>query len=89
MPKELIEIEKTNFGEGGSDQPSQSVEEINRIIQVAKMPEEGSKAGVQAAAGASDSDDVDADVESEVDVSGDYFNAVWADFGIMLRGVVF
>jgi serine/threonine-protein kinase SRK2 len=76
LPKELIEIEKTNYAEAGSEQPSQSVEEIMRIIQEAKMPGEGSKAGLRAAAGASDSDDVEADIESEVDVSGDYVSAV-------------
>lgn len=76
MPKEIREIEKTNYAKAASDQPSQSVEEIMRIILEAKMPGKGSKAGAQSAAGASDSDDLDADVESEVDVSGDYVSAV-------------
>lgn len=72
MPKELIEIEKTNYAEAGNDQLSQSVEEVQRIIQEAKTPGEGSKTRLLSAAGAWDSDDV----ESEVDVSGDYVNAV-------------
>jgi len=72
LPKELIEIEKTNYAEAGNDQLSQSVEEVQRIIQEAKTPGEGSKTRLLSAAGAWDSDDV----ESEVDVSGDYVNAV-------------
>ncbi|XVF52468.1 hypothetical protein PTKIN_Ptkin05aG0020400 [Pterospermum kingtungense] len=72
LPKELVEIEKTNFAESERDQPSQGVEEIMRIIQEATTPGEGAKVGEQAgAAGSSDPDDADADIESEVDVSSD------------------
>lgn len=76
LPIELIEIEKTNYAEAEAEQPTQSIEEIMRIIQEAKMPGEGSKAGGQAAASSSDVDDIEADIESEVDVSGDYASAV-------------
>lgn len=40
-----------------------------RIIQEAKTPGEGAKLSEQAIAGTSD--DLDADLESEIDVSGD------------------
>ncbi|XVE57541.1 hypothetical protein DITRI_Ditri04bG0098500 [Diplodiscus trichospermus] len=73
LPKELVEIEKTNFAESARDQPSQSVEEIMRIIQEAKTLAEGAKVGEQAVAGPSDPDDAEADLESEVDVSGDFY----------------
>ncbi|MBA0554500.1 hypothetical protein Golob_013598, partial [Gossypium lobatum] len=73
LPKELVEIEKMNYAESVRDQPSQSVEEIMRIIQEAKTTTaEGAKVGEQAAAGSSDPDDVEADLESEIDVSGDF-----------------
>ncbi|MFQ6627058.1 hypothetical protein Gotur_005991 [Gossypium turneri] len=73
LPKELVEIEKTNYVESVRDQPSQSVEEIMRIIQEAKTTTaEGAKVGEQAAAGSSDPDDMEADLESEIDVSGDF-----------------
>lgn len=48
-----------------------------RIIQEAKLPGEGSKSSGKSTAGTSDTDDIEADVESEVDVSGDYVG-VWA-----------
>lgn len=76
LPKDLVEIDKANYEGEKSDQPTQKVEEIMRIIQEAKMPGEGSKAGRQATGEASELDDVDADVESEVDVSGDYVTAL-------------
>ncbi|XVF51870.1 hypothetical protein PTKIN_Ptkin04bG0218900 [Pterospermum kingtungense] len=72
LPKELVEIEKTNFAESERDQPSQSVEEVMRIIQEAKTPAAGAKFGEQAVAGSSDPDDPEADLDSEVDVSGDF-----------------
>lgn len=77
MPKELIEGEKTNYKESSNDQPLQSVEEIMRIIQEAMTPGEGSKSGGQAAVGGSlDPDDLEFDVESEIDLSGDFVNHV-------------
>ncbi|KAH9776915.1 protein kinase domain-containing protein [Citrus sinensis] len=74
LPKEIIEIEKTNYKEAGRDQPTQSVEEIMRIIQEAKMPGEATKVAGQGAAGASDPDDMEGDIESEIDASGDYMS---------------
>ncbi len=76
LPKELLEIEKTNYEKAKHEQPTQSVEEVMRIIQEATMTGEGSKAGGQATASGSDPDDLEADIESEVDVSGDYVTAV-------------
>ncbi|KAK1564979.1 hypothetical protein Q3G72_016147 [Acer saccharum] len=70
LPKELIEIEKTNYKEADRDQSTQSVEEVMRIIQEAKIPGEGAKVGGQAGDG--EVDDLEGDIESEVDASGDY-----------------
>ncbi|KAJ4849318.1 hypothetical protein Tsubulata_019121 [Turnera subulata] len=63
LPKDLIEMEKTNYAGSERDQPA------IRIIQEAKTPGEGAKVGEQALPGASD--DLDADLELEVDVSVD------------------
>lgn len=68
LPKELVDIENTNYAESARDQPSQSIEEIMRIIKEAQTPAEGTKVGEQAVPGASDLDDI----ESEADVSGDF-----------------
>ncbi|CAK9321559.1 unnamed protein product [Citrullus colocynthis] len=76
LPKELIEIEKTDFRQQEHNQPLQSVEEIMQIVQEAMTPGEASKVGDQALAGGSGLDDLDADIDSEVDVSGDYVTAV-------------
>ncbi|KAG7015693.1 Serine/threonine-protein kinase SAPK3, partial [Cucurbita argyrosperma subsp. argyrosperma] len=76
LPKELIEIEKTNFKKQEHNQLSQSVEEIMQIVREAMTPGEGSKVGDQALAGGSGLDDLDADIDSEVDVSGDYVTTV-------------
>ncbi|CAN6579583.1 unnamed protein product [Malus baccata var. baccata] len=71
LPKELIEVERTNYAVVERDQPKQSIEEINKIICEARTPGEGgSKAGGQTVAGPSDSDDLETDLDSEVDVSG-------------------
>lgn len=70
LPKELVEIEKTTYKEKESEQLTQSVEEAMRIIQEAKTPGERAKVSGQGAAGTSD--DLEGDIESEVDVSGDY-----------------
>ncbi|XP_048435847.1 serine/threonine-protein kinase SAPK3-like [Pyrus x bretschneideri] len=72
LPKELIEVERTNYASVERDQPKQSIEEINKIIHEARTPGEGSKAGGKAVAGPSDSDDLEADLDSEVDCSGDF-----------------
>lgn len=76
LPTELVEVERTNYAELESNRPTQSVEEIMRIIQDAKTPGKGSKGSGQSAAGTSDTDDIEADVEYEADASGDYVGAV-------------
>ncbi|KAK4787673.1 hypothetical protein SAY86_011506 [Trapa natans] len=70
LPKELIEVEKTNY-QKEQDQTLQSVEEIMRIIEEARTVPEGSKSDAQGATGASlDADEED--LESEVDVSCEF-----------------
>lgn len=76
LPKELIEIDNTNYKEAECEKPSQSVDEIMRIINEAKTPGEGAKAGEQNAAGTSGMDELEGDIESEADASGDYVTAV-------------
>lgn len=49
-----------------------------RIIQEARTPGEGSKVDGHSLDGALDSDDLEADLESEIDVSGDFMAPVWA-----------
>ncbi|CAI0518626.1 unnamed protein product [Linum tenue] len=74
LPKELAEIEKTNFSEaGGCEQPAQSVEDIMRIIEEAKVPGEGAKAGGEqtTSGGAGMSDDLGS-LELESDLSSDF-----------------
>ncbi|XP_076901401.1 serine/threonine-protein kinase SAPK3-like isoform X1 [Bidens hawaiensis] len=77
MPKELIEGEKTNYENANRDQTLQSVDEINRIIQEAKVPGEGGSTtatdGKLTGNGESlDPDDEEFDLENEIDESGDY-----------------
>lgn len=74
MPKELVEGEKTNY----HDQSLQSVDQINRIIQEAKIPSEGSTvADGQAEIGGSlDPDEEEFDLENEIDDSGDHSGQV-------------
>uniref|UniRef100_A0A5B6ZQ24 non-specific serine/threonine protein kinase n=1 Tax=Davidia involucrata TaxID=16924 RepID=A0A5B6ZQ24_DAVIN len=76
IPKELIEGEKTNYEEAGRGLPLQSVDEIMRIIQEAKTPGEGSKAEGQSASGELESDDAEADLESEIDYSSEFLTPV-------------
>ncbi|XP_077244868.1 serine/threonine-protein kinase SAPK3-like [Tasmannia lanceolata] len=77
LPRELVEGKKTNYDDLNRDHPTQSVEEIMRIIQEARTPAEGSKAGGQSIAGMVDLDDVDTDADNEeVDESGDFLAAV-------------
>ncbi|XP_076912080.1 serine/threonine-protein kinase SAPK3-like [Bidens hawaiensis] len=77
MPKDLIEGEKTNYENANRDQTLQSVDEINRIIQEAKVPGEGGSTtatdGQLTGNGESlDPDDEEFDLENEIDESGDY-----------------
>lgn len=67
-----MEAEKTIYEEPRHDQLVQSVEEIMRIIQEAKTPGVGSKVDELGVDGALSSDDLEADFESEIDVSGDF-----------------
>ena len=73
LPRELLEVERKKHSKLEDDQPTQSIEEIMRIIQEARTPGEGAKASSQGTAGASASEHDD---ESEVDVSGDYIEDV-------------
>lgn len=54
------------------DLPTQSVEEINKIIQDARIPGAGSMGVGQAVAGAGPSDSDEVDMDLEVDISGDF-----------------
>ncbi|KAM7256411.1 hypothetical protein ACFE04_012152 [Oxalis oulophora] len=72
LPRELIEIEKRKPENSKNEQLSQSVEEIMRIIQEAKVPGEGAKGGDETAAETSELDELDVDI----DVSGDYISYV-------------
>lgn len=77
MPRELVEGEKTNYGEADRNKQLQSVEEIMQIIQEAKIPgETGTKAEGQLGSGNSLDADEDLDLESEIDYSGDYASQV-------------
>ncbi|KAK9121075.1 hypothetical protein Syun_018692 [Stephania yunnanensis] len=73
LPKELVEGEETKYA--GRDPLSQSIEEVMRIIQEARMPREGgstAKDGEKPEEGAEDLDDIDAaELEAEVDISGE------------------
>ncbi|KAL8112568.1 hypothetical protein AgCh_020043 [Apium graveolens] len=77
MQRELVEGEKTNYGEADRNKQLQSVEEIMQIIQEAKIPgETGTKAEGQLSTGNSLDADEDLDLESEIDYSGDYASQV-------------
>ncbi|PWA35943.1 serine/threonine-protein kinase SAPK3 [Artemisia annua] len=74
IPKDLVEGEKTNYENANRDLSLQSVDEINRIIEDAKVPGEGSTTiGEQREVGGSiDPDDEEFDLENEIDYSGDH-----------------
>lgn len=74
LPRELSDGEKSCFSDKESEQPSQTVEEIMKIIQAAMTPPaQGSQAMEQAGMGLGDADDPDTDVETDyIDDSGDY-----------------
>ncbi|KAK9076602.1 hypothetical protein SSX86_004938 [Deinandra increscens subsp. villosa] len=77
MPKELVEGEKTNYENANRDQTLQSVDEVNRIIQEAKVPGEGGSTTATGGAmtdvgGSLDPEDEEFDLENEIDESGDY-----------------
>ncbi|XP_065879403.1 serine/threonine-protein kinase SAPK3-like [Euphorbia lathyris] len=74
LPKELIEIEKKKNAESKVDEPSQSPEEVMRIVQEAKTPGAGGKMSELGVGTTSDDllEEEEADMESEIDVSGDF-----------------
>lgn len=74
LPKELIEGEKTNYEDANCDRPTQSVEEIMRVINEARKPGDLSKAGAMSAFETIDPDDED--VDSEVDLSGEFVGSI-------------
>lgn len=74
LPKELIEGEKTNYEDANRDRPTQSVEEIMRVINEARKSGDPSKAGAMSAVETIDTDDED--VESEVDLSGEFVGSI-------------
>lgn len=77
MPRELVEGEKTNYGEADRDKQLQSIDEIMQIIEEAKIPgETGSKAQAQLGIGDSLDADEDMDMESDIDYSGDYASQI-------------
>lgn len=72
LPRELADGEKINYGDKDSEQTSQTVEEIMRIIQEAKTPAQGSEAVKKSASMLGDADDLDTDLDAEyIDDSGD------------------
>ncbi|NP_001312234.1 serine/threonine-protein kinase SAPK3-like [Nicotiana tabacum] len=71
LPKDLMDGEHSKYEEA-SEQLQQSVEEIMRIIQEAKIPGEVSKPEGQATAGTAEPDDTEDDLESEIDSSNDF-----------------
>jgi len=73
LPKEIIEAERKGFEEPKKDQPSQKVEEIMKIIQEARVPGPGSKAG-DGIGGHGGTGSLDIEDVEEIDVSGDYEN---------------
>ncbi|CAL9176188.1 serine/threonine-protein kinase SAPK3-like isoform X2 [Musa acuminata AAA Group] len=75
LPKEIINGEKTNF-EGNDDQPSQSVEDIMRIIEEAKKPAEHPKVANNPVSELVEVDEVDPDDETEVESSGDFLESI-------------
>ncbi|URE07602.1 serine threonine-protein kinase [Musa troglodytarum] len=75
LPKEIINGEKTNF-EGNHDQPSQSVEEIMRIIEEAKKPAERPKVANNPVSELVEVDEADPEEETEVESSGDFLESI-------------
>lgn len=69
LPRELIQVENTNYKSLERDHSAQTVEEIMRIIQEARMPANASEGGGQFTVGMVDPDDVDTDMDTEEDSS--------------------
>ncbi|MQL80959.1 hypothetical protein Taro_013418 [Colocasia esculenta] len=78
LPRELVDAEKTNYTELEQNPAAQSVEEIDRIIEEARTPAEGSKsigASGSALVDADNLDDDDAETD-DIDSSGDYLLSI-------------
>ncbi|XP_042438405.1 serine/threonine-protein kinase SAPK3-like [Zingiber officinale] len=71
LPNEIMNSEKTNY-ETENDQALQSVEEIMRIIEEAKNPSECPTASNRTLSELAETDELEADIDSEVDSSGDF-----------------
>ena len=71
LPEEIIEAERKGYVETKKDQPSQTVEEIMRIMQEARVPGQGSKAGDGGQAGTGS---MNVEDDEEIDVRDDYEN---------------
>ncbi|XP_009620688.1 serine/threonine-protein kinase SAPK2-like isoform X1 [Nicotiana tomentosiformis] len=81
LPIEFIEGEEASLQTNGENEPSQSIEEVLAIIQEARKPGEGHKAGNLFVKGSSSIDldddlDIDADIDDEIDTSGDFVCAL-------------
>ncbi|CAN4127724.1 unnamed protein product [Withania somnifera] len=71
LPKELMDGQHAKYEEA-SEQLQQSVEEIMKMIQEAKIPGEVSKPEGKNPAGTTEQDDTEEDLESETDSSSDF-----------------
>ncbi|CAN4078097.1 unnamed protein product [Withania somnifera] len=71
LPKELMDGQHAKYEEA-SEQLQQSVEEIMKMIQEAKIPGEVSKPEGKDPAGTTDQDDTEENLESEIDSSNDF-----------------
>lgn len=82
LPVEFMEGEEAIQMKNTNDYPAQTVEEALAIIQEARKPVEGPKAGGGLfVAGSMDLDDIDtdADIEEDIETSGDFVCALWAN----------
>ncbi|PHT80807.1 hypothetical protein T459_13822 [Capsicum annuum] len=81
LPKEFMEGEEASLVQvNGGEKPLQSIEEALAIIQEARKPEEGSKASDYFVNSSISMDlddfDTDADLDDEIDTSGDFVCAL-------------
>ncbi|KAM3338596.1 hypothetical protein P3S68_030682 [Capsicum galapagoense] len=81
LPKEFMEGEEASLVQvDGGEKPLQSIEEALAIIQEARKPEEGSKASDYFVNSSISMDlddfDTDADLDDEIDTSGDFLCAL-------------
>ncbi|KAJ8544022.1 hypothetical protein K7X08_025640 [Anisodus acutangulus] len=81
LPIEFMEGEEASLQMNGENEPSQSIDEVLAIIQEARKPGEGLKAGDLFVKGSSSMDldddlDIDADIDDEIETSGDFVYAL-------------